>query len=456
MHKLLSFFFVFAFLTSSAQKIEGTVKDEEGNILPFASILVKGTPNGVTANNHGDFSINLPAGNYTLDCRYVGYASQEKQITLGAHDERLNFELKQQQLTLKEVVVKQDGEDPAYEIIRQAIKKRPFYENQVKAFEAQIYIKGIIRLMHLPDMFMGKKVPENDKNDMGLDSTGKGIIYLSESVTKVSSQQPDKFKLEIISSRLSGSNGFGFDFPAFISFYQNNTNVFASQINQRGFVSPIADGALKFYNYKFLGSFFEDGNQVNVIKVIPKRDYEPLFSGIINITENDWRIYSCDLSLTKKSQLEILDSLQIIQIHTKVSDDVWRIKNQVLHFSFDNFGLKAAGDFVNVYSDYNLDPHFAKDFFNRVVIKYDTAVNKKSHAYWDSIRPVPLEPEEIKDYRTKDSVYSVRKDSVPNIDSLRKKQGHLTIPQIFWSGINRTHYSVKNTYQYHFDPLIKT
>ena len=303
---------------------------------------------------------------------------------------------------------------------------------------------------------MGKKVPENDKNDMGLDSTGKGIIYLSESVTKVSSQQPDKFKLEIISSRLSGSNGFGFDFPAFISFYQNNTNVFASQINQRGFVSPIADGALKFYNYKFLGSFFEDGNQVNVIKVIPKRDYEPLFSGIINITENDWRIYSCDLSLTKKSQLEILDSLQIIQIHTKVSDDVWRIKNQVLHFSFDNFGLKAAGDFVNVYSDYNLDPHFAKDFFNRVVIKYDTAVNKKSHAYWDSIRPVPLEPEEIKDYRTKDSVYSVRKDSVPNIDSLRKKQGHLTIPQIFWSGINRTHYSVKNTYQYHFDPLIKT
>ena len=456
MHKLLSIFFVFSFLTSSAQKIEGTVKDDEGNILPFASILVKGTPNGVSANNHGVFSITLPAGSYTLDCRYVGYASQEKQITLGLHDVHLDFELKQQQLTLKEVVVKQGGEDPAYEIIRQTIKKRPFYENQVKAFEAQIYIKGIIRLLHMPDMFMGKKVPEDDKHDMGLDSSGKGIVYLSESVTKVSSQQPDKFKLEVISSRLSGSNGFGFDFPAFISFYQNNMNVFASQINPRGFVSPIADGALNFYKYKFLGSFFEDGNQVNVIKVIPKRDYEPLFSGIINITENDWRIYSCDLSLTKKSQLEILDSLQIKQIHTPANDDVWRIKNQVLHFTFNKFGLKAAGDFVNVYSNYDLDPHFAKDFFNRVVIKYDTAVNKKSHAYWDSIRPVPLEPEEIKDYKTKDSVFAVRKDSVPNIDSLRKKQGHVTLAQIFWSGINRTHYSVKNTYQYHFDPLIKT
>ena len=70
--------------------------------------------------------------------------------------------------------------------------------------------------------------------------------------------------------------------------------------------------------------------------------------------------------------------------------------------------MKAVGDFVNVYSEYNLDPHFPKKFFNRVVIKYDTAVNKKPHSYWDSIRPVPLEPEEIKDYKTKDSAYGMQ------------------------------------------------
>ena len=168
MHKLLSIFFVFSFLNSAAQKIEGTVKDEEGNILPFASILVKGTPNGVTANNHGAFSINLPAGNYTLDCRYVGYASQEKQISLGANDEHLNFELKRQQLTLKEVVVKQDGEDPAYEIIRQAIKKRPFFENQVNAFEAQIYIKGIIRLIQCRKCLWAKKFRKTIRKIWGL------------------------------------------------------------------------------------------------------------------------------------------------------------------------------------------------------------------------------------------------------------------------------------------------
>lgn len=440
-----------------AQKVEGKVRDTEGNILPFASILVKGTSMGVTANNSGNFSIHLSPGNYTLECRYVGYASQEKSITLKSGNETVNFVLSVQQLTLKEIIVKEGGEDPAYEIIRKAISKRPFYEKQVKAFEVQVYIKDLIRLIDFPDKIFGQKIPEENKTQMGLDSSGKGIIYLSESVNKVSMRQPNDFKLEVISSRVSGSNGFGFDFPVVISFYKNNVSIFSNQLNPRGFISPIADGALKFYKYKFLGSFFEEGNEVNVIKVIPRRDYQPLFSGIINITENDWRIFSCDLTITKKSQLEILDTLRISQILMPVKGNVWRVKSQVLHFRLDQFNVKASGNFVNVYSDYNLNPDFPKKYFDRVLIKYDTAVNKKPHAYWDSIRPVPLEPEEIKDYQTKDSAFATRKDVIErNIDSLRKKQGRLKITDVFWSGINRTHYSSTGDYQIHFDPLLKT
>jgi hypothetical protein len=457
MQKFLLFLLILYSSSLTAQKIEGTVRDTEGNVLPFASILVKGTTMGVTTNNSGTFSISLPSGNYTLECRYVGYTSQEKSVSLGATNTTINFILSVQRLTLKEVIIKEGGEDPAYEIIRKAISKRSFYYQQVKAFEAEVYIKGLIRLIDLPDKILGQKIPEEDKSQMGLDSSGKGIIYLSESVTKVSMQQPDDFKLEVISSRVSGSNGFGFDFPAFISFYKNNVTIFSTGLNPRGFISPIADGALNFYKYKFLGSFFEGGNEVNVIQVIPRRDYEPLFSGIINITEGDWRIFSCDLTLTKKSQLEVLDTLRISQIHMPVDNDVWRIKNQVLHFRFNQFNIKAAGNFVNVYSKYNLKPHFSKKFFDRVLIKYDTAVNKKPHSYWDSIRPVPLEPDEIKDYQIKDSARDARKKAITeNIDSLRKKQGPLKITQIFWSGVDRIHYGNTSNYQIHFDPLLKT
>nr|MDQ6890972.1 DUF5686 and carboxypeptidase regulatory-like domain-containing protein [Bacteroidota bacterium] len=456
MLKLLLIFFTICALSANAQKIEGTVQDDQGNILPFASVLIKGSSQGVTANTRGSYSLTLPPGNYTLICRHVGYATQEKSITLSKKNLTVDFVLTLQKFVLKEIIIK-EGEDPAYDIIKQAIKKRSFYEKQVKEFEAEVYIKGLITLRKLPQKVLGQKIPEEDRTNMRLDSAGKGIIYLSESVTKLSMQQPDKFKLEVLSGRESGSNGFGFNFPAVISFYENNVNMFASQLNPRGFVSPIADGALNFYKYKFLGSFYEDGKEVNSIKVIPVRNYEPLFSGVINITEGDWRIYSCDLLLTKKSQLEVLDSLEISQIHVPVSNDVWRIKSQVLHFNFNKFGIDAIGDFVNVYSKYNLDPNFSKKYFDRVIIKYDSTVNKNPKSYWDSIRPIPLEPEEIKDYQLKDSLYKINKDSVSeNIDSLKKKQGKLKLTQVLWSGVNRTHYSATNKYRFEMDPLLKT
>ncbi len=440
-----------------AQKIEGTVTDTEGTILPFASILIKNTPRGVTTNNKGKYSVALEPGKYTLECRYVGYTTVEKTITLSKNDVIADFQLSTQNLTLKEVVIKNTGEDPAYEIIRQAIKKRPVYDTEVTEFEANVYVKGLIKLRDLPGKLMGKKIEDEDKKEMGLDSSGSGIVYLSESLTKVSAKEPDKLKLEVISSRVSGSNGLGFDFPLFISFYKNNVNVFASQLNPRGFVSPIADGALNFYNYKFLGTFFEGQTMVNSIRVTPKRAYEPLFSGIINITEGDWRIFSCDLLLTKTSQMEILDSLKISQIHVPVEGDIWRVKSQVVHFSFDQFKIKADGDFVNIYSDYELEPDFDKKFFDRIVIKYDSAANKRTREYWDTLRPVPLEPEEIKDYKFKDSVLKVRLESPnKNLDSLRKKQGPVKIGQILWSGVNRTHYDSVNQYQVKFAPLLKT
>jgi len=261
MRKLLLLILLFPFLSASAQKIEGTVYDNEGNVLPFASVLIKGTPQGVSANKEGKYVFTLAAGNYTLICRYVGYTTQERTVTLSSVNVSLNFMLSPQKLTLKEVIINQNSEDPAYEIIRQAIKKRSFYENQLKAYQAEVYIKGIIKLRNLPEKIFGKKIPEEDRKDMALDSSGKGIIYLSESVTKISMQQPTKAKLEVISGRESGSNGFGFNFPAIISFYKNNVSMFASQLNPRGFISPIADGAFNYYKYKFLGSFFEDGNR---------------------------------------------------------------------------------------------------------------------------------------------------------------------------------------------------
>ena len=446
----------FIFMPSFSQKIYGKIYNDNGDLLPFSSVTIKSTSSGVTANKKADYIFSLHPGKYTLVCQHIGYEAIEKNIEL-VDDMELNFILKPQILTMKELVITSGDENPAYEIIRQSIKKRNFYNNQVNGFEVDMYGKDVIKLRNLPDKIFGKKLPKEDRSSMGLDSSGKGIVYLSEAISKVHSQLPDKFKMEVLSSRVSGSNSFGFTFPAFINLYANNVTIFKNGFNPRGFVSPIADGALRFYKYKMMGTFIENGKVINTIKVTPRRDYEPLFSGIINICDDDWRIQSFDFIVTKKSQLEFLDTLQITQLHVPVGNEIWRVKNQFLYFNFKMLGIDVIGNFLTVYSDYKINPVFDKKFFDRIIIKYDTAVNKKSKSYWDTIRPVPLEYEEKQDYKFKDSVFQLQLDSTSinnNIDTLKKRQGKIKILQAFFPGINRTYYSKEGNFQWGIAPLL--
>jgi hypothetical protein len=444
-------------ITASSQKIYGTVFTETGDLLPFSSITVKGSSTGTSGNDKARFSFSLPIGTYTLVCQHIGYASQEKKVTIDG-DTEVTFILKDQKLTLDEVVVTSGAEDPAYEIIRQAIKKRNTYANQVKAFEVDLYAKDLIKLRNLPKKIFGQKIPDEDRKDMGLDSAGQGIIYLSESVAKIYTQEPNEFKMDVISSRVSGSGGFGFTFPTFISLYSNNVKIFSERLNPRGFISPISDGAIGDYKFKLKGFFWEDGKMVNTIQVTPRRLYEPLFSGIINITEDDWRIHSFDLQLVKTAQLELLDTLKITQLHVPVNKTVWRVKNQLLYFNFKSFGIDAIGNFLNVYSNYDVAPTFTKKTFSNVLIKYDTAVNKRSIAYWDSIRPVPLETAELKDYSVKDSIYLQNKDSIFSkftADSLNARRPKLKPYKVFLNGLNRTKYRTnKSSVTWGIRPLI--
>ena len=440
----------------NAQKLYGIVTTDKGDLLPFASITIKGTTKGVSANDKAKYSLNITAGTYTIICNNIGYTTVAKKVTITS-DTELGFVMEEQKLSMDNVIVKTGGEDLAYSIIRNAIKKRSVFLNQVNAFTCNIYGKDLVKLKSLPSKIFGKKVESKDRKEMGLDSVGKGILYLSESVSKVSAAKPDKFKMDVVSSRVSGSDGFGFNFPAFISLYNNNVKVFTEKFNPRGFVSPIADGALNFYKYKFLGTIFEDGRTLSSIRVLPKRKYEPLFSGIINIVDEEWSIQSFDLILTKTSQLELVDTLQIKQLHVPVNDNVRMVKNQLIHFDANLFGVKMGGNFLTVYSDYNVAPNFGKKYFDKVIIKYEPDVNKKSIAYWDSTRAVPLEKEEAMDYEKKDSIFKANKDSMLSkryLDSVNTSQRKIRPLDIITRGINRFYESKTHNNYWGIEPLL--
>lgn len=441
----LTFYFLLSIIYCRATEISGVVISNKAELLSFSTITVKGTTIGTSANAIGEFFLQLNAGDYILVCQRVGYKKQEKKISVGKQNQIINFVLEEQQYDLGNVIVTSGGEDPAYAIIREAIKKRSFYEKEIEEFNCEVYLKGQMQLRNFPKRFFGQKVDFEDG-----DTSKKKMIFLSETVSNYSFKAPNQKKVEVVSTRVSGSSdGFGFSFPQVFSFYENNIQI-GRGLNPRGFVSPIAENAMSLYRYKFEGSFFENDQMINRIKVTPKRTYEPLFNGYINIVEHEWRIHSVQLTLYKENQMQLVDTLTIEQLYVPAKD-AWVLKSQVIYPSVKIFGFDAFGSFVQVYDKYNLKPNFNKKYFGNVIMKFLDSSNKKTSEYWDEKRPIPLLDIEEKDYRVKDSLEIVRKN--PHyLDSLDKKRNKLNLFGIIMSGQYFSRQRYKTSFS--IDPLL--
>jgi len=402
---------------SQATVIKGRVTDEKQQPLPYATIFLKTTSIGATSNGEGYYSFDAPRGDYEIVFQYVGYKKISEKISVANEVIILNVSLKPESFELKEVTVAADAEDPAYNIIRHAQKKRKFYLDQVRAYSCNVYIKGVQALDHIPTRILGFNAKKLD-----VDSSILGIIYLSESESQYNYQEPDKVKEIVYSSKVSGNNNaFSWNSASAFSsdFYENLIPL--GGITPRGLVSPIAEGAFTFYKYHLLGTFFDEGLLINKIEVIPRRSTDPVFSGTIYIVEDQWRIHSLNLLVTKEAHLDFVDSLRFTETYGRVNDTVWMPFNQLLQFNISLLGFKGAGRFAGIFSNYNVAPGFSKSFFDAERLKVNNDANKKDSAYWEDHRPVPLTTTEKTDYHRKDSIHTVQ-SSRKYLDSVDHKE----------------------------------
>lgn len=395
---------LFCSLSLLAATIQGHIKDEKGQPLAFAAVQIKGTHSGAMADAQGFYQLSLAPGNYVLLCQYTAYESVEKSIAVGSDNQMVDFQLKPQHLSLKDVVIKANAEDPAYAIMRQVIAKRKYHEKLLKTLETDIYLKGNMHVDSLKSI-LGIKISDSDRLGLGLDTAGNGIVYLLEERSHYTFQSPDKEFNKVLSVRVSGDpQGLGFaTMPPILNVYENNMNVL--NLNSRGFISPANSGAFHYYKFKYLGSFQEYGRTISKIQVIPKRKYEPLFSGVVYVVEDDWVFQSVNLVLTKTAQITGVDSVRLAQTFAPSQKNIWVIQNQVLGLKMQVFGISISGNFLTVYQNQKVnEPVDEQLFANKVVSAYDSTALSKDSSYWAAQRPVAMKEDEMKNFRFKDSV----------------------------------------------------
>lgn len=122
------------------RKISGVVKDATGEPVIGASVVEKGTTNGVITDMDGNFTLNIAKG-ATLTISYIGYAEQEIVI---ANQTSLNIILKENTELLDEVVVVGFGSQKKANLTgavstvdSKAFKERPV-QNAVQALQGAI------------------------------------------------------------------------------------------------------------------------------------------------------------------------------------------------------------------------------------------------------------------------------------------------------------------------------
>ena len=87
--------------------LTGKIITENGDPIPNASVLLKGTKFGGSTNKNGVYSFNAPTGTYTLTASSVGFLYMDKEIKLVANEAlEVNFILQEVTKQLPKIVVK--------------------------------------------------------------------------------------------------------------------------------------------------------------------------------------------------------------------------------------------------------------------------------------------------------------------------------------------------------------
>ncbi len=253
-----------ALLFSQTYKIHGIILDDSTQlVLSYATIRVAQTDIVTSSNKEGEFLLELSEGNYSLVVTYVGYHNKTISISV-PHETSLNIGLVPALIQLPEVTVHSNMEDPAMEIMREAIKRREKNYEGLKNYEVTGYKKNIFysseRIAMIDEKFV-KQIYEKGK-------MSKEFV--------LSTHKTDNIK----STNMNISISIGLS----LFFVNGDLNIKIGS-GKSNVIFPLADNAIKYYDFKLLNSKVAGKEVSHTIQIIPRSSVEPLMKGTIIIDD---------------------------------------------------------------------------------------------------------------------------------------------------------------------------
>ena len=329
-------------LQSFAQ-IQGVVKDEDtGEPIPFVNIFYEGKGVGCISDIDGRFKVDKMVEWKELTFSSVGYTTKAVPIT--AKTEYLNVSLKVMDHTLDEVVVRPKREkysrknNPAVELMKKVVAAKELDDLKQKDYYSyNIYQKLTLALNNitadsLRESKLFKQYPFFREQVEYCAETDKNILPLSvdETLTQtVFRKKPESEKNIIKGLNSTGVNELfntGDMLTTVLKDVFQNVNVYEDRVRllQYPFDSPISDNGIGFYRYYIMDTTYVEHDKCFHLSFVPNNSQDFGFTGHLYImADSTFRLKKCVLNLPKKTDVNFVENMQILQQFGALSSGEW-------------------------------------------------------------------------------------------------------------------------------------
>jgi hypothetical protein len=400
-------------ISVSAQNIQGVVTDSLTNEpIPYLSVFYEGKGVGSITDNDGNYKVETRKGWNKLTFSAVGYVTKVVNIIPGV-TKSLNVRMRPDDIMLDEVVVKPKREkysrknNPAVELMKKVIahkKNNKLSENDY--YQYNKYQKITMSLNDVtPEMLekgMYKKMPFLKDQIELCEETNKFILPISVDETasqKIYRKHPKSEKTIIKGMSSTGVNELfatGDMLSTVLKDVFTDVNIYDNDIRllQYPFISPISSSdAISFYKFYIMDTTFVDKDKCFHLTFVPNNSQDFGFTGHLYVlADSSYTVKKCTMNLPKKSGVNFVDNMDIIQEFEQLPNGEWVLKTDDMIVEMTLMKIMQGFQIRRTtrYSDYAFD-ELPQQLFKRkgAEIKEADAM-MRGDDFWNQYRPVPL------------------------------------------------------------------
>ena len=404
---------MFLFLLPSAThaQLTGYVIDAEtGDSIPFASVIYKGHKVAVASTIEGHFSIPRHNG-WPLTFSAVGYVSQTVNVSEKTKS-RFNIRLRPDTKTLKEVTVKAKRQrysrknNPAVELMKKVVAHKKLTNlNNRDYYQYNKYQKITLAFnditpekLETPKL---KKMPWVKDQVERCKYNNKLILPISvdETLTqKIYRKSPHDEKSIIKGQNTTGINDLlqtGDILTTTLKDVFTDVNIYDDQVRllQYPFTSPIGKDAISFYRFYIEDTVYVDRDKCFHLHFLPNNQQDFGFRGDIYIlADSSYQVKRCELTIPKRSDVNFVENLRVIQEFTCLSDSTWVLTtdDMIAELKIASFIQKAIVIRTTRLSDYAFDPLPRQLFKGKAREVKEADAMMRGDDFWAQYRQVNL------------------------------------------------------------------